>query len=55
VDNIPPINTITGEAAITKGCDKNNNQMFLGRVKNRDKPHADINKINKVVMILMST
>lgn len=55
VDKIPPINTITGEAAITRGCDTNNSQMFLGKVKTRDKPHADKNKRNKVMIILMIT
>ena len=54
VANMPPINTITGDAAITKGCTKNSNQTFLGRTNNLCK--AKKLKINnaRVMIIFVS-
>jgi hypothetical protein len=52
VDNIPPMKTMTGDAAITKGWAINNSQIFFGKVKFRDNKKAlAINKA-KVIKIL---
>jgi hypothetical protein len=52
VDNIPPMKTMTGDAAITKGWATNSNQMFFGKVKYRDKKKALTNNNTKVIIIL---
>ncbi|GHG02836.1 hypothetical protein GCM10017161_34780 [Thalassotalea marina] len=35
VDKIPPMKTMTGDAAITSGCNKNNKSTLLGNDEKR--------------------
>jgi hypothetical protein len=54
LDKIPPIKTMMGEADITKGWATNNNQIFLGKLKNLVNTTAVINNSESVIKILIN-